>query len=96
MRQAGGMDVRRIHATVSGRVQGVGFRYSACTEALRLGLVGWVRNLDDGRVELEAEGAPDAVGALADWLAHGPAGARVEGVEAVDIAVVGDRGFRIV
>lgn len=39
-----------------GRVQGVGFRYTACTEGIRLGLTGWVRNLGDGTVEMEAQG----------------------------------------
>ena len=45
-------------ATVTGRVQGVGFRYCACREADRLGLTGWVRNSDEGDVEVHAEGAP--------------------------------------
>ena len=63
-----------------GRVQGVGFRASAAHEARRLGIVGWVRNLPDGSVELEARGAPAAVDALCGWLAQGPRGARVKGV----------------
>jgi acylphosphatase len=63
-------------------VQGVGFRASAAHEARRLGLSGWVRNLPDGTVELEARGAPAAVDALVAWLGHGPRGARVTGVDA--------------
>ena len=68
-----------------GRVQGVGFRASAAYEARRLGVGGWVRNLPDGSVELEARGAPAAVDALCAWLAQGPRGARVTGVDAHEL-----------
>ena len=47
----------RVHVTVSGMVQGVGYRYFTVTEARKLGLAGWVRNLMNGDVELEARGA---------------------------------------
>jgi acylphosphatase len=67
--------------TVSGRVQGVFFRASTREQAQRLGLRGHARNLDDGRVEVLACGTQEAIDQLADWLRHGPAGARVEKVE---------------
>jgi acylphosphatase len=73
-----------VRAVVRGRVQGVGFRASAAHEARRLGVGGWVRNLPDGTVELEARGAPAAVDALVAWLGHGPRGARVTGVDVHD------------
>jgi acylphosphatase len=73
---------------VRGRVQGVGFRASAAHEARRLGVDGWVRNLPDGSVELEARGAPAAVDALCTWLAQGPRGARVTGVDVHEFPVV--------
>jgi len=68
-------------ALVRGRVQGVGFRWSAREEAKRLGLTGWVRNADDGSVEVLAEGRADRLTAFASWLRKGPPGAGVETVE---------------
>jgi acylphosphatase len=62
---------------ISGRVQGVGFRYSMQQEAARLGLTGWVRNRRDGRVEALVQGSDDSVAALLAWARRGPAGAKV-------------------
>jgi acylphosphatase len=81
--------VRRVHAIVSGRVQGVAFRAATRHEARRLGLVGWVRNRDDGTVELEAEGADEPIAALMAWCEHGPPAARVTRVASSDVAAVG-------
>jgi acylphosphatase len=72
---------RRVRALVTGRVQGVGFRASVQEVARRLGLGGWVRNLADGRVELEAEGPAAAIAELAAWLHRGPALSRVDSVD---------------
>jgi acylphosphatase len=66
---------------VSGRVQGVGFRFFAEAVALREGLHGWVRNLQDGRVEALAEGESEAIERFEQAIRHGPPGARVERVE---------------
>ena len=66
---------------VSGRVQGVGFRYFVARELQALGVAGWVRNLADGRVEVVAEGEEDRLARLRTWLAHGPAGAHVRCVD---------------
>ncbi|TMG57453.1 MAG: acylphosphatase, partial [Chloroflexi bacterium] len=54
-------EVERLHAVVRGDVQGVGFRYYVQRKARQLGLPGWVRNNDDGSVELVAEGERDAL-----------------------------------
>jgi acylphosphatase len=62
-------------------VQGVWFRASTADEASRLGLVGWVRNLPGGDVELMARGSAPALARLREWLAEGPPLARVERVE---------------
>jgi acylphosphatase len=63
---------------VSGRVQGVGFRYFTQDTARREGVTGWVRNLPDGRVEALAEGDAEAVTRLERALRAGPRGARVD------------------
>jgi len=87
---------RRLHAVVMGRVQGVGFRYSVRQWAARLALDGWVRNLPNGDVEVEALGDEAALQRLLAQLHHGPPGARVHGVRAAwsDSEADGD-GFRI-
>jgi acylphosphatase len=71
----------RVYCMVYGLVQGVAFRANALQQARRLGLRGWVRNCDDGTVELLAEGAVTHVQQLVDWCRHGPPGARVTRVE---------------
>ena len=73
--------MKRIHAIVRGRVQGVGFRAATSYEARRLGLAGWVRNRLDGTVEVLADGDDAAVDQLAVWLKHGPRGAHVTGLD---------------
>ena len=80
---------------VSGRVQGVGFRYAACVEAQRLGVTGWVRNLPNGDVEALACGEPDSMRAFAQWLWQGPRTARVTGVVAVDAPAQPHRAFEV-
>ncbi len=63
---------KRIHALISGRVQGVWYRASTQKKAQALGLSGWVRNLTDGRVELVAEGEQQHLQEFIDWCWHGP------------------------
>ena len=72
---------RAVQFLVRGRVQGVGFRWFAMREATRLKLMGYVRNLPDGSVEVCAQGTPAALDALAAALANGPPAGRVAGVE---------------
>jgi acylphosphatase len=66
---------------VSGRVQGVGFRYFTQAAAARAGVAGWVRNLPDGRVEAAAEGEAAAIEAFEHQLRQGPPGSRVDRVD---------------
>ena len=74
-------DVERLHVLISGRVQGVGFRYSTRRQAQSLGLTGYVRNLADGRVEAEFEGPREALESMLEWCRCGPSGASVKQVE---------------
>jgi acylphosphatase len=72
----------RAHVVLSGQVQGVGFRYATADEARRLGLAGWVRNLEDGRVEGVFEGPRPAVEEMVRWCREGPPGSWVRDVKA--------------
>jgi acylphosphatase len=71
----------RLSAIVHGRVQGVFFRDSTRTQAIALGLTGYVRNLPDGAVETVAEGAREALESLLAQLRVGPPSARVDRVD---------------
>lgn len=72
------------HIFVSGRVQGVGFRYFANECAQEFAIKGWVRNLDDGRVEILAFGQADELQAFLDVLRQGPPNSHVAGFEVSD------------
>ena len=80
---------------VSGRVQGVGFRYALADEARARGVGGWVRNRRDGSVEAMLAGAQADVDAVVDWARHGPPAARV-GAVTVEAADGSFDGFEIV
>jgi DNA ligase D-like protein (predicted 3'-phosphoesterase) len=84
-----------IRATVRGAVQGVGFREATVRRARELGAMGWVRNEDDGSVRLHAEGGEEAVEELRAFLAAGPPGARVEGVEVEEVKPEGHEQFAV-
>ena len=81
----------RLTARVSGRVQGVGFRYWTVRQASSLGLVGWVMNRDEeNAVEIVAEGEPVALEALERLLQRGPPGSLVENLEATRAPASGE------
>lgn len=86
--------MRCIRCLVSGRVQGVWYRASTSEQAQRLGLRGWARNLPDGRVEVLACGAEEALGRLQSWLWEGPPLAQVAEVEVEAIEMEPPAGFR--
>ena len=73
----------RLHVVVRGRVQGVGFRWFVREAARRRNLAGWVRNLQDGGVEVAAEGEAREIAALRSDLGRGPEGARVATIDEV-------------
>jgi acylphosphatase len=80
---------------VGGRVQGVGYRWFAQRAAAELGLTGYARNLDDGRVEVYAAGPADKLSELAGKLRRGPRWADVRGVEEQEAAVEKHGSFLI-
>jgi acylphosphatase len=80
---------------VSGRVQGVGYRYFVLREAERLGLAGFARNQADGSVEVVAEGGEEVLGQLEARLRAGPSFARVTAVDRSPVPPRGDAGFHI-
>ncbi len=75
------MATKRVQVIIRGRVQGVYFRAAAQREAKRLGITGWVKNRQDGTVEVLAEGDEDAIRELTSWANHGPSAARVDSVD---------------
>src|SRR5687767_9162483 len=85
----------RLRWVVEGLVQGVGFRWFVRESAAKLGLTGWVRNREDGAVEIEAEGAAGALEELAGVLRTGNPMARVDRLSTETIAARGDEGFEI-
>ena len=85
----------RVRVVVTGRVQGVWFRDSCRTEARAQGVTGFVHNRMDGAVEAEFEGPRAAVDRMIAWCREGPPRARVDAVGVVDVAAIGERGFRI-
>ena len=94
-RPAGDDSRQRLAATVSGRVQGVGFRRYVRRWARTLGLSGWVRNEPDGTVRVVAEGEPAALDRLARLLWGGPPGAAVADVDRQRGAAEGESGFEV-
>jgi DNA ligase D-like protein (predicted 3'-phosphoesterase) len=88
-------DARAIRATVRGEVQAVFFRDSTLREARRLGVMGWVRNADDGTVLVHAEGPSAAVDELVAFLHDGPPLAHVSAVEVEQTKVEGHEQFAI-
>jgi len=90
-----GTDRVRAHVFVSGRVQGVFYRANTRDAATERGVDGWVRNLDDGRVEAVFEGDRDAVEAMVEWCHTGSPSADVTDVDAEYGDPEGESGFRI-
>jgi len=87
--------MRAVRATVTGRVQGVGFREAARRRASELGVRGWVRNADDGSVLVHAEGADSAIEQLLAFLRRGPRGADVSDVAVERLRPEGHEQFAI-
>ena len=85
----------RRRVVISGRVQGVGFRWSCRRMAEAQGVVGWCRNLADGRVEACFEGPSEAVKQAVSWCRAGPPSALVTGVDITPEIPHGEHGFTL-
>lgn len=85
----------RAHVYVSGRVQGVYYRANTRDAARERGVAGWVKNLDDGRVEAVFEGSRDAVEAMVEWCHDGSPRAQVEEVVVEYGEPEGTTGFEV-
>ena len=77
---------KHINIKVSGKVQGVGFRWSAYEKFVELGLTGRAENTADGNVLIDIEGPEEKLDILVEWCGHGPMGAKVENVEVAEIS----------
>ena len=86
---------KSLHCIVAGRVQGVGFRYFVLRQAQRFGVVGWVRNLDDGTVEVRAEGEADSLSKFLEKMRSGPSFSFVTDLVTREVSREGFDGFSI-
>ncbi len=84
-----------VHVFISGRVQGVGYRYNTYRQARQLNIKGWVQNLKDGRVEAWFEGEAKAIQSMLRWCHGGPLSAKVEDVIAEPTTATGFEDFKI-
>jgi len=87
----------RIHVFVSGRVQGIGYRDGVRRKAGKLGIFGWVKNLEDGRVEAIFEGEEGGIEEIVEWVKTGPFLAKVEKIDIVPENFSGEfKDFKII
>ena len=89
------MATTAVRVNVTGRVQGVAFRWEAQHQAQKLGVVGWVRNESDGSVVAHVEGEPDPLNDMVVWLRTGPPAARVTNVAVREATPTGADAFEI-
>lgn len=87
--------MRHYNITVKGKVQGVYYRFNTHLQALKLGLTGFVKNLPNGDVYIEAEGKEDKINKLIEWCYTGPPAAEVQEVKAEESEVQGYRNFEV-
>ena len=90
------MEVKRKHIRVTGRVQGVGFRYTSAECADKVGVTGWVRNDYDGSVEMEVQGTEAQINTLFEMIKNSSSYIDIENLETKTIPVIkDDEGFEI-
>lgn len=89
-----GKKIRR-HYYVDGRVQGVGFRYTAYYVAQSMGLTGWVKNLDDGRVELEVQGASELVNRFLEQVETAGKWIHIDDIVSTQMPIISENSFHM-
>lgn len=89
-------NMKRVHVFISGRVQFVNFRYYTREKANSLGLNGWVKNLDDGRVEAVFEGDNNKIEEILKYCRKGPLLANVKDVNVIEEEPKGETNFEII
>lgn len=89
------MNDQAIHGFVTGRVQGVGFRMATAQQANLIGITGWVRNCQDGRVEFYASGNTAQINKIKAWLTTGPSMAEVKNLEVNSVELESFDSFEI-
>ncbi len=90
-------NLRHVHIIIHGRVQGVWFRASTKEIADSLGVKGWVRNLPDNSVEIDAQGETDILEKFIQWCHEGPPGARVTDIDIQELETASTvQDFRVV
>ena len=89
------LQATRAHVFITGKVQGVGYRFSTLQTAVNLGINGWVKNLPDGRVEAIFEGSEEVVKKMINWCYQGPECAVVKDVVIKYEQTEGIKGFEI-
>ena len=89
------MAIKRVHAVIYGKVQGIYFRAYAQAEGTKIGVKGWVRNRTDGTVEAVVEGEEAQVEQMVEWLKKGSPGAQILKVETKEERPVGEAQFNI-
>ena len=86
--------MRKVHVVVTGDVQGVFFRAGTLIRAQELGISGWVKNLDDGTLEVVAQGDEDKIRTFIEFLKVGPPKAKVEQIQVEEYKGNIEKGFR--
>lgn len=89
------MNDQAIHGFVTGRVQGVGFRMATAKQATQIGISGWVRNCQDGRVEFYASGNTQQISDFKEWIKKGPPMANVSNLEVNSVELESFDSFEI-
>jgi acylphosphatase len=87
--------IRHYNIIVKGKVHGVSYRFSTHAKAIKLGLTGYVKNMPDGSVFIEAEGKEDAINKLIEWCYVGPPRAKVSEVDATESELKGYKNFEL-